>query len=108
MSIAGRKVVNIAPADRYEPMTGAAGIRGAAETMMVRCAGVELVVMAMPFRLPDEEWKLPVLRVASQWPASNTLSNVTLTGTKLLVKVGANNGAVEYTPIAHLAVTQIQ
>jgi len=50
-----------------EPMTGATPSGKAAETMMLRCAGAELVVMAMPMPLPKEEWKLPVLRVLAQW-----------------------------------------
>jgi hypothetical protein len=56
--------------ERVEPMSGAAAAGGAAAstTMMLRCADVPLVVMAMAMPLPEAEWKLPALRVASQWP----------------------------------------
>jgi len=44
---------------------------------------------------------------AAAWPASNTTHQVTMSGTKLLVLVGANDGKSDVTPIAHLAVTQV-
>lgn len=59
------------PNQPVEPMTGAAPPTGRAieaATMMLRCAGVEIVVMAMAMPLPEAEWKLPVLRVFPQWP----------------------------------------
>src|SRR5262245_6287208 len=59
------------PNKPVEPMTGAAPPTGRAieaATMMLRCAGVEIVVMAMAMPLPEAEWKLPVLRVFPQWP----------------------------------------
>jgi len=64
------------PDQPVEPMTGSAATGQAAEAMMLRCAGVALVVMvmaplvanAMAMPLPEEEWKLPALRASSQWP----------------------------------------
>jgi hypothetical protein len=56
------------PNQPVEPMTGSAATGQAPETMMLRCAGVPLVVLAMAMPLPEEEWKLPAMRVFSQWP----------------------------------------
>ena len=59
------------PDQAIELMTGASPPAlgaVASMTMMLRCAGLELVVMAMPMPLPEEEWRLPALRAASQSP----------------------------------------
>jgi hypothetical protein len=59
------------PNQPVELMTGAAppNVRAVASmTMMLRCAGVELIVMAMARPLPEEEWKLSALRAASLSP----------------------------------------
>jgi hypothetical protein len=48
-----------------------------------------------------------VLWSAAAWPTSNTTKRVSITGTKLTVSVGINNGTIEATPIAYLSITRV-
>ncbi len=45
---------------------------------------------------------------AATWPANNTKLRVAMTGTRLTMRVGANNGRTNVTPVAHLAVSKVQ